>query len=131
MVPKKHILLRVIAVLNKPPTCLKIHFIDRKYTSLGSKYFKSHIKTTKDRWEHFNFMNFPISTSWIHDFNFMNSRFHVFNCVNTRFQIHEFTIQLQVECVNSWSWNREFTWLKSWSWNREFLKLNSENWNSE
>jgi hypothetical protein len=59
----------------------------------------------------------------------MNSLFHLNEFPISTSRIHE------GEFVNSWSWNREFVKLKSWiyevkivnswSWNREFMKLKS------
>jgi hypothetical protein len=56
------------------------------------------------------------STSWI---QVSTSRIHDFSFMNSRFQLHEYTISI------SWSWNCEFMKLNSWSWNREFMKLKS------
>jgi hypothetical protein len=90
----------------------------------------------------FQLHEFPISSSWIHDFN-------------SQIQLHEFTMKLwiqedelmklkswihEVKILNSWSWNGEFVKWKSWihevefvnslSWNHEFVKLKSEFVNS-
>jgi hypothetical protein len=84
----------------------------------------------KDRWWHFNFLNylvnlhefkistsriqdfyftnsrfqlheFTISASRIHDFNFMNSRIDNFNFRNSRFQLHEYYLWFQLTISTS------------------------------
>jgi hypothetical protein len=101
----------------------------------------------------FQLHEFPIPSSWIPDFNFMNSRFQLheftistswiqdFNFMNSRFQLHEFTMSTSwihnFIFMNSRFQLHEFTKLStiihnfiftnstSWSWNREFIKLKS------